>query len=195
MCDLREFLGGIQTNLVASLHTRLPGWSPSRANWISNSISSCVMGSPQTAQSASTPGPPHVRSPRTIRGTGGELPLSDGCSGFLAEIGSSGIWWTPANGGPWQSKDAKTARCQGVVRRRLASTRRPDGRQDQLTRLWAGRVPNLMSTPSPAGEASPKPARALPTGDSGAIRRCPGPGGGRPLTPRQRACSGRCRAP
>jgi hypothetical protein len=70
LCD-RGYRGGaahFRSNSQAAKHRTWtwnlsrPGLSPSRANWISNSISSFVTGNLQIVQAAPTPGPPHVRS-------------------------------------------------------------------------------------------------------------------------------------
>jgi uncharacterized membrane protein YccC len=46
----------------------------------------------------------------------------------------------------------------------------------------------------PPDEPAEKAARALLGASEQASRECPAPGCGRPLTGRQRACSGKCRA-
>jgi predicted nucleic acid-binding Zn ribbon protein len=51
-----------------------------------------------------------------------------------------------------------------------------------------------MSDLSSFLEVVPETARALLGASQQATRQCPAPGCGRPLTSRQRACSGRCRA-
>jgi hypothetical protein len=95
LCD-RGYRGGaahFRSNSQAAKHRTWtwnlsrPGLSPSRANWISNSISSFVTGNLQIVQAAPTPGPPHVRS----GGRPGSVPLWTAARAFSRTTDSSGI--------------------------------------------------------------------------------------------------------
>src|SRR6266566_2955499 len=88
-----------------------PGLSPSRANSISNSISSRSTGTPQTAHEAPTPGPPHVRSGRRL----GSFPSWTTLRAICRRTFSS-IWLTLGARHRRRVKPGGQARCPALTK-------------------------------------------------------------------------------